>query len=331
MDPHLAPRSHGSGSLRAQSSRSRASGAHGGRTGVSALQPLVAVGRCWLRAEAFIAAGIWGVEIPPLVYFHGSPRIPDTSVAASRERWRERAELKRGVEIWRAALRCSSRLVFHWMTVNYWFLSFKISTWKYAGRSSSVSEVRGLIKNRGRTAATFGERIFPFWFFVLFSAFGLLFFSSRRWQVAAWQTRGSGAEARRMLGTLEQPDLLLWDNFRLFFSFGRNPPRTFPLPFVFIFFYRMSVLYNLRMRSGLLLFLFTQIISVASLTQTGRCCMNTCVLTTGSLAEHWSILHHFAPLLPLTCYASAFPVRARLQGDNLDHVNTVFTLITPLD
>lgn len=29
-----------------------ASGAHRGRTGVSSLQPLVAVGRCWLRAVA---------------------------------------------------------------------------------------------------------------------------------------------------------------------------------------------------------------------------------------------------------------------------------------
>lgn len=45
----------------------------------------------------------------------------------------------------------------------------------------------------------------------------------------------------------------------------------FPPFYVFIFCHRMSVLYNLRMRSGLLLFLFTQVISVASLTQTGRC------------------------------------------------------------
>ncbi|KAJ4936743.1 hypothetical protein JOQ06_001329, partial [Pogonophryne albipinna] len=33
----------------------------------------------------------------------------------------------------------------------------------------------------------------------------------------------------------------------------------------------MSVLYNLRMRSGLLLFIFTQVILVASLTQTDKC------------------------------------------------------------
>ncbi|KAK5860396.1 hypothetical protein PBY51_021877 [Eleginops maclovinus] len=74
------------GSLRAQISPSHSSLAHRGRTGVSLLAPLVAVGRCWLR----LAAGIWGVEIP-LLYFHGSPRIPDIcAVNTERERGGER-------------------------------------------------------------------------------------------------------------------------------------------------------------------------------------------------------------------------------------------------
>ncbi|KAF3857868.1 hypothetical protein F7725_011069 [Dissostichus mawsoni] len=56
---------------------------------------------------------------------------------------------------------------------------------------------------------------------------------------------------------------------RICVAFGRKPPLDVsPLPFVFIFFDIMSVLYNLRMRSGLLLFIFTQVILVASLTQT---------------------------------------------------------------
>lgn len=38
--------------LRARCCCSHAPGAHRGRTGVSLLQPLVAVGRCWLRADA---------------------------------------------------------------------------------------------------------------------------------------------------------------------------------------------------------------------------------------------------------------------------------------
>lgn len=38
--------------LRARRCCSHAPGAHGGRTGVSVLQPLVAVGRCWLRAAS---------------------------------------------------------------------------------------------------------------------------------------------------------------------------------------------------------------------------------------------------------------------------------------
>lgn len=59
--------------------------------------------------------------------------------------------------------------------------------------------------------------------------------------------------------------------------------------------------------------------------------MNTCGLTTGSLAERWSVLHRFAPLLPLTCYASALPLRARPRGFKLDHANTVFSRIPPTD
>lgn len=38
--------------LRARCCCSHAPGAHRGRTGVSLLQPLAAVGRCWLRADA---------------------------------------------------------------------------------------------------------------------------------------------------------------------------------------------------------------------------------------------------------------------------------------
>lgn len=109
-----------------------------------------------------------------------------------------------------------------------------------------------------------------------------IIFFSRRCQVVPWQTQGSAAEAHRMLGTLQQPDFLLWDKSLLFFLCGRKLwTFTHPLAFIFLFFIfmffifsfeQMSVLcYLIRMRSGLLLFLFAQVFLVASLTQTGRC------------------------------------------------------------
>lgn len=184
--PDLVPHSHASRSLRAQSSCSHASGAHRGRTGVSLLQPLVAVGRCWLRAVASgsrnLGSGNSAVTFTARVVF-----LTFSAVAVSQSllsgRGGERAEVKYGVKIWRAALRCSSRSVFTELLISLFYI-FHLEVGSLH-RCCLVSEVRGLIKNRGRTAATFGERIFPFDFSscCLHLDYYYLFIFSRGWQV----------------------------------------------------------------------------------------------------------------------------------------------------
>ncbi len=227
---------------------------------------------------------------------------------------------------------------FHWILVNYCFLFFKFSTWKYVHRSCLVSEVRGLIKNRGRTAATFRKRIFHFDSSSCFLHLDYFFFFQEMASCSltdagiwCWSSQDAGDPTTTRSLTLRQ--LLI--HLSYFSLLDVIPPLdVFPLPFVFIFLYRMSLLYNLRMRRGLLLFLFTQVILVASFFQTGRWWLVVWIHVAWQQAawlNHWSILHHFAPLLPLTCYTSAFPVRPRLQGFKLDHVNTVFTIITLID
>lgn len=178
--PDLVPHSHASRSLRAQSSCSHASGAHRGRTGVSLLQPLVAVGRCWLRAVASgsrnLGSGNSAVTFTARVVF-----LTFSAVAVSQSllsgRGGERAEVKYGVKIWRAALRCSSRSVFTECrrTTDFSLLHFPLGSRLTPPLLFGIRSERFDKESRAHSCH-FWRTDFPFWFFVLLSAFGLLLF-----------------------------------------------------------------------------------------------------------------------------------------------------------
>lgn len=150
-----------------------ASGAHRGRTGISLLQTLVAVGRCPLRAVASRSKNLGSGNSS--FYFHSSPRIPaicavsvsgcEQSEAEKELNWKtehisggQRSDVPRG---WFSLSPC-------WVTSDS---SFSFPTWKYGNRSQKWAvwpRIEGAQLPLWRTD-------FSFWFFVFFSAFGLFF------------------------------------------------------------------------------------------------------------------------------------------------------------
>lgn len=184
-----------------------ASGAHRERTGIALLQTPVA----GLRAVASRSRNLGSGNSS--CYSHGSPRFSDISAATLRQWLRAEREAEKELD-WNTVqifLVGSAPMFpaagFHWdlLVISPFFIS-------YLEVRLSLSEVKWGVWSGigGAQLPTFGERIFH----LDFSSFSLRldYFLPplRRCQVVPWQTQGSGAEARRMLGSLQQPDLSLW-------------------------------------------------------------------------------------------------------------------------
>lgn len=223
------------------------------------LQPLVAVGRCWLRAQASgeclnLGSGNSAAALAArFACFTDIFRREAPSVSRPDAAGADGTGARRSGE-----LRAAASLSF--------LSSFGIFCWKYPS-----SAPRG---GPGRRADALGEPD-PFFFCSLF------FFSPHVWIIFPCRggsnlfrsSRGGPCRRSEDAGdpTAARSSLLspFWSVFP---RFGRNRLPGPSSPYcVRAVRHTMRALFGRRMRAGSLLFLFSQVIAVASLAQTGRC------------------------------------------------------------
>lgn len=220
-----------------------------------------------------------GVEIPPLLAPSRPDSVPD-GLAASRQReldWNH-------TDPTTGQLRFSHTLSDWTVILVLCFNLFPI----LEACEYFLPGVRFENGNRERRGTTFVRRIFPplLGLFLLFLRLDYLLLGDDKLLPVK----------RRMLGTLQPPNLFFWEN--LWYSIFSPDDWFCSLVFstFFFWFIILSVWsHKIRMRCGCLLFFFTQIISVSPFIQTGRLTLRTqsyywpafCVVLSALLEATW--------------------------------------------